>query len=88
MQFVIYLFLKITQIQGNFTDDFTKKEVIGIGLAVFLLKFSLENYVNRILVTRLLASRFLDIFPDLTSEERESNMLALLAKKDNYPAFT
>ena len=88
MQFVIYLFLKITQIQGNFTDDFTKKEVLGIGLAVFLLKFSLENYVNRILVTRLLASRFLDIFPDLTSEERESNMLALLAKKDNYPAFT
>ena len=88
MQFVIYLFMKITQIQGNFTDDFTKKEVLGIGLAVFLLKFSLENYVNRILVTRLLASRFLDIFPDLTSEERESNMLALLAKKDNYPAFT
>ena len=88
MQFVIYLFLKITQIQGNFTDDFTKKEVLGIGLAVYLLKFSLENYVNRILITRLLASRFLDIFPDLTSEERESNMLALLAKKDNYPAFT
>ena len=43
MQFVIYLFLKITQIQGNFTDDFTKKEVLGIGLAVYLLKFSLEN---------------------------------------------
>lgn len=43
--------------------------------------------MNRILITRLLASRFLDIFPDLTGDERESSILALLAKLDAYSAF-
>lgn len=87
MQFAIYLFLKITQIKGNFTDDSKKKEVLGITLIKILTKFGKESYVNRIFITHLLASSFLDIFPDLTSEERDSTLLALLAKKDNYFAF-
>lgn len=87
MQFVIYLFLRITQIKGNFTDDSKKKELLGISLIANLAKLGKESHVNRILITRLLASRFLDIFPDLTNDERESTMLTLLAKKENYSAF-
>lgn len=87
IQFAVYLFLKITQIKGKFMDDSKKKEAIGIALITHLIKLGKGNYVNRILITRLLASRFLDIFPDLTSEERESSILALLAKKDTYSAF-
>ena len=87
MQFAVYIFLKIIQIKGNFTDDKKKKEMLGSALITCLTKLGKENYVNRLLITRLLASRFLDIFPDLTNEERESSLLALLAKKDNFSGF-
>lgn len=87
MQFVIYLFLRITQIKGNFTDDFKKKEVCGIVMMTTFTKIALKSYVNRILLTRLLTSRFLNIFPDLTSEERESTLFALLVKKESLPGF-
>ena len=35
----------------------------------------------------MLASRFSNIFPDLTNEESNSSLLALLAKKDCYSVF-
>ena len=67
-----------------FVSHKKKKEMLGSALITCLTKLGKENYVNRLLITRLLASRFLDIFPDLTNEERESSLLALLAKKDNF----
>lgn len=38
IQFVVYLFLKITQIKGKFMDDSKKKEAIGIAFITHLVK--------------------------------------------------